>query len=787
MVRYFCAALGLLGLLNVNASEGPYPEVFDEFLTGWVEYDDGYYAAALRAFARAHALDPEFRPATEAMAASLGHMGMPEIGEAIVRDRWVSKGSDYDFRPAVAFWGIFHSAEIKSASTAGLEQAVTDAMNNLVDLPVVLTSPSAKTWAERKNQQPCAYNLLIFLFQEEGQEYAIARIHLIQNYSIESGKELDLALSTLPTRFAHQSVEINLDPNEIAQLSTSEAFHDGLRELFDPEIKIENPAYRIDAETEAFFTAKTIDDPWISLAKASVSTAFALDNYQAIKRFYSRYRGNGPVMAAVGPGFPEWLAHQLEIAHPMRPWLLAEADRENMSSQRWYPKKAGRIREELIRDHPDHPALIAVQLCREVWGLHHMNYQEKIPRLLLYSDKLKRLSPDLFNHPRDLEYLERFDRTMRACLGETIEEPFLPFIIYRGSQSMTRDGSFRFGFSGETPRLFEQPIHSIDDHSQFALKALIDQMSRITDTKILLSTYKEHVDREDALGVYLRRIKNGVMWRFKCGPKETYREACEWWIQRAVDMIESGAPWSEVSRTLPSYLAFNDYNQPMLKAMNRRLEQRGLLPVDENASLARSCTIKWKISFRDLSRKSREVVIQYYRERATRDLEGYFALLAWLHRSDAKQILRAEVRQAQAAYNHNLNAESDRMKRVELASKYGHLLVAAGEPQMALDVCEYVFPDLVVFEGAENDYKLWTAYTLLTIRIKALAGVDRKDEAIQEIDRIIQEIDGQFMKFRRYYIYDQNKKPRDHSLSSMLLELKAAIQQKESGLSPQRR
>lgn len=106
---------------------------------------------------------------------------------------------------------------------------------------------------------------------------------------------------------------------------------------------------------------------------------------------------------------------------------------------------------------------------------------------------------------------------------------------------------------------------------------------------------------------------------------------------------------------------------------------------------------------------------------------------------------------------------------------------------MALDVCEFVFPDLVVFEGAKNDHHLWAAYTLLTIRVQALAGANRKDEAVQEIDRILHEMDGRLMKYRRYYIYDQNKQPRDHSLSSMLLELKAAIQQNESGLSPRRR
>lgn len=75
-VPHLLTTLGLFLALHADASEAPYPEVFDEFITGWVDYDDGYYAAALRAFTRAYALDPDFRPATEAMASSLGRMGM---------------------------------------------------------------------------------------------------------------------------------------------------------------------------------------------------------------------------------------------------------------------------------------------------------------------------------------------------------------------------------------------------------------------------------------------------------------------------------------------------------------------------------------------------------------------------------------------------------------------------------------------------------------------------------------------------------------------------------------
>lgn len=383
-VPHLLTALGLFLALRADASEAPYPEVFDEFITGWVDYDDGYYAAALRAFTRAYALDPDFRPATEAMASSLGHMGMPEIGEAILRDRWVSKGSEYVFRPAVAFWGIFHSADIENVSTAGLEETVTDALSDIVELPIVLTSPSAKTWAERKNQQPCAYNLLIFLFQEDDAEYATARIHLIQNYRIESGKELDLALSTLPTRLGHQSFAINLDPNEIAQLSTIQAFHDGLRELFDSEVAIQNPPYRIDPETEAPFHSGAVEDPWMYLSKASISKEFALDNYGSIRSFYLENDGNEAVSAALGVGYPAWLAHRLAIEHPIRPWLLAEANHANMSGFRWYSERARKLQEELAQDHPEHPALLAIQLYREAWGLHHLNYQDRMPRILTY-------------------------------------------------------------------------------------------------------------------------------------------------------------------------------------------------------------------------------------------------------------------------------------------------------------------------------------------------------------------------------------------------------------------
>lgn len=780
IARHLCATLGLLSIFNLNATEGPYPEVFDEFITGWVDYDDGYYAAALRAFARAHALDPEFRPASEAMVASLGHMGMPEIGESILRHPWVSKGSEYSYRPAVAFWGIFHSSDIDGVATAGLEQTVTSTLNNLVDLPVVLTSPSEKTWAERKNLQPCAYNLLIFLFKETGHDDAIARIHLIRNYSVESGKELDLALSTNPTQFAHQQFEINLDPRDIRELWDNQAFHEGLKELFDPDVEIENPAYRVDAETAAPLDTNSDKDPWMYLSKASVSTEFALKNYPFIHKRNLPKNGNSAILSALYISFPEWLAHQLEIEHPLRPWLLAKAHFDNIYSRNWYSKRARELREELIRDHPDHPAIVAIQFWREAWGLNHLNYQEKIPLILPHLEKLKRLPPELFSSPKDIEHLERFDKTIRACLGQPVDEPFVPYIITRAIQDMSQDGAFTIRFSGVTSILLNEEVHTISDHSKFAEEVLIGQMSMITDAEVLFATYKEHVQREDALGPKLKRMKNAVLFRIKMnGSKEVYEEACEWWIQVAVDLIESGASWGEINGLLPSiYHPYGeDYNRPMLQAMDRRLEQRGLLQNDDNASLALSCTRTWKISFLDLSPKSQEVAIQYYRERATKDLESYFRLLGWLNWSNAKQLLRAEALHAQDDYIIYLNTKSNPRKRIELAHNYAQLLVVADEPEVALDVCESVSPDVRAIQEAGSDNDLDILYALRVIRAKALAGVGRLDEADQEINQILLEIDGGYYSYREYYVYNRSNETRKHSLSSTLLELKDVIQQ----------
>lgn len=186
--------------------------------------------------------------------------------------------------------------------------------------------------------------------------------------------------------------------------------------------------------------------------------------------------------------------------------------------------------------------------------------------------------------------------------------------------------------------------------------------------------------------------------------------------------------------------------------------------------------MNWKIPFQDLSPKSQQIVIQYHRTRALEDFEGYFTLLTWLRRSNVKQLLSVEAQHAQEAYNHKLNAESDRVKRVKLANRYGTLLVAAEEYQMTLDVCEFVFPDLVIFDDTENKRSQWLAYSLLTLRIKALVGLGRLDEAVQEIDRIIQEVDGQLIHFPQDYGYDLDGNGRQHSLSSRLLEIKSEIQ-----------
>lgn len=781
IVRHFCAILGLLSVLNLSASDAPYPEVFDEFITGWVDYDDGYYAAALRAFARAHALDPEFRPATEAMAASLGHMGMPEIGESILRDRWVSKGRAYTFRPAIAFWGIFHSSEIDSVSTAGLERTVTEAMNNLVDLPIVLTSPSAKTWTERKNQQPCAYNLLIFLFQEDDAEYAIARVHLIRNYNVESGKELDVAFSTTPNQLAHRKIEIKLDPDDVAQLSGNRAFNEGLRELLDPDLEIENPAYRIDAETEASLSAESTEDPWMLLSKASSSAEFALEQFPFIENLGRQKNQSNAVRAALAAGFPEWLAHQLDVEHPMRPWLLAEARHENYNSLRWHPKKAGEVREELLRDHPEHPALVAIQLAREAWGLHHLNYQEKIPQILPHLEKLKRLPPERFHRPRDFEYLQRFDKTIRACLGEPFDEPFMPCLISRANLRMSDNGTFRLSFNGSAPKLSDEEVQTISDPSKFAEEVLIGKMWAITDAKLLLATYKENLLRDDPLGTFLRGGANSILHRIRSsGDKETYKEACEWWVQLGADLIDSDASWARVTRIIPShYLPYEDYNRPLLRAMNRRLEEKGLPQGDDNAVLAFKCAITWKISFLDLSAKSQEAVIQHYRERAAVDFRDYLRLLAWLNWSGAKRQLQAEVLRTQEININHLNAESNPRYRADLAHNYAQLLIAAGESQIALDVCAYALPDAEKAQASKSEIDLERLYALGVIQAKALVEAGRLDEASQVIDQLLREIGGQYYRYKEYYIYDFSPGPKNNSLSSTLLKLRGEIEQKK--------
>lgn len=777
-MRHFCAVLGLLSVLNSNASEGPYLDVFDEFITGWVDYDDGYYAAALRSFARAYALDPEFRPATEAMAASLGHMGMSEVGESILRDRFVSKGREYTYRPAVAFWGVFQSSEIERVSTAGLEETVVRALRSLVDLPVVLTSPSTASWAGRKNAIPCAYNLLIFLFQEPDNEYAIARIHVIRNYSVTSGKELDLALST---QFAHQTLEINLDPKGIAQLSKNQNFHEGLRELFDSHVEIQEPAYRIDAETVAAFDARPTGEPWMHLSKASVSTEFALASYPDIKNYHRPNRDNVAGLAAVNAGMPEWLAHQLDLDHPTRPWLLAEAHYANDNSFRWKPQKARGIREELIRDYPEHPATIAILFAREIWGLNHLNYEEKIPLILPHLEKLKGLPIEIFDDPSDFESLQRFDKTLRACMGQQLSESFVPLIMSKVSQKLSQEGVFSLSFSGGTPKMMKGAVHRIDDHRQFAEGALIHKMATIQDADVLLATYKEHVHGEDAIAAYLKRIRNGVLYQIKVsGNKEAYREACEWWIQIGVEMIETDVSWREIGQVLPShYLPYAvNYNQTMLSAMNLRLGQRGLFSGDDDSPLALNCAYTWKISFMDLSSQSQEAVIQYYSERAEQDIGSHFEFLRWLNWSHAQGRLHTETLYAQEWYINQIDTETRPRNKGYFTFKYAQMLIAAGEPQIASDMITNVLP-LMKATKSTSDRDQKTFYCLRATRAQALANAGQWSKAYDEIHQILQEVDGKLIRYFDYTTYgNRNNILGNGSLASGLLKLKSEIEQR---------
>jgi len=117
LLVFYIAVVAFPKVLFCQAEDGrhdPAPEAFAAFAAGWVDYQMGHYAEAMRSFYDAALLDHRFSPGTTGMKACARVLDFPQVADAIWRYEMefseknpkLEKFSD-GIVPGLAFWGIY--------------------------------------------------------------------------------------------------------------------------------------------------------------------------------------------------------------------------------------------------------------------------------------------------------------------------------------------------------------------------------------------------------------------------------------------------------------------------------------------------------------------------------------------------------------------------------------------------------------------------------------------------------------------------------------------------------
>ncbi|WP_269540040.1 hypothetical protein [Cerasicoccus fimbriatus] len=376
-------ALLLLPTLSLLAKPNvTYPEVFEEFINGWVDYDDGAYASALRAFARANNQDPEFYPAREAMQASLLRMRMPEIAQALTVKTRRRVKTKISYEPILAFWGLYHDAALHLENSAPLEEAVYQLLEQSAGLPVTKLSPTSQAWDERGKITPGQFNAIALAYPGDSDDSITISLHLMGQFNIADSQALDVEIEgAAQWQLKHKKWILQINKANITELATTPELQQDIREMIDGELKPVIMPFIVDEETAAMGSVAALDKPWDIISKAAVSAPNP-DDFLAIAHKFGYDDLHDWGYYPVCFGYPDWLAHQLPVDHPQRPWLLGIVQDYNRTYGLYDHDRVDEIRNEIIRDYPGHEVGMAVRLTRLGGELDWANRHETSQQML---------------------------------------------------------------------------------------------------------------------------------------------------------------------------------------------------------------------------------------------------------------------------------------------------------------------------------------------------------------------------------------------------------------------
>jgi len=296
--------LGEVALIDEN----PAPQAFAAFAGGWVDYQHGHYAEAMRAFVDAALIDQRFSPAITGIKSCAISMGYPQVREAMIRyeDELARKNKELvrfadGITPGVAFWGLFVDGnETRFDGGDSLEEAVEAQMQELLGDQYVRIFPFDYSDPNSSPIPACEYNVLALLSKSENQVFL--DLFFIQQWDISTSERN--GVESEPDSIRFQQHRIDLSDTGFENFFESS---DGKNFIID----FINGYKNSDSES---FTPKfggveidEIEDRESDLFKALSAQAFRPPDFTLFSKLITSSTGRGKGIARyIHAGFQDW-------------------------------------------------------------------------------------------------------------------------------------------------------------------------------------------------------------------------------------------------------------------------------------------------------------------------------------------------------------------------------------------------------------------------------------------------------------------------------------------------
>ena len=205
LLVFYIAVVAFPKVLFCQAEDGrhdPAPEAFAAFAAGWVDYQMGHYAEAMRSFYDAALLDHRFSPGTTGMKACARVLDFPQVADAIWRYEMefseknpkLEKFSD-GIVPGLAFWGIYlDGPDVEYIGVKQLEDTVEGQLKHLLGNRYVRMRPLERVKQDVNDGGEivaCEYNVLGLLSNSGNQVYL--DLFFIQQWDVSTSERRGVA------------------------------------------------------------------------------------------------------------------------------------------------------------------------------------------------------------------------------------------------------------------------------------------------------------------------------------------------------------------------------------------------------------------------------------------------------------------------------------------------------------------------------------------------------------------------------------------------------------------